>query len=894
MTKWFLPPQKLKRLLVLVLPLLTVIVAFPVSAAVAVTSVELDYQAARIAPAETLQLTASVLPLNATDKSVTWSSDNSSYATVSSSGLVTGVATGTANITVTTTDGARTATIPVSVGVGVTGVSLDKSSATVAVGYSGSPFVATVSPSNAVDKTLTWVSSDSSIVSVNGATLTAVAVGTARISAWTRDGMFLAEADLIVYIPVTGVTLDSAQVILMPSETMKLNETIAPVTATDKSVAWSSSNTSIATVSSSGLVTAVANGSATITVTSTDGSRTATAAVTVTRSVASVTLDQTSVVLTAGQTSTLVPTVLPSTASEKRVSWTSSASSIATVSPNGIVTAVSVGVATITATTTDGGFTATASIHVTTSQSVTGITLAQTTANIGLNDAIALQAQVAPSNASDKSVQWATSNSSVATVGSNGLVTGVAAGIVTITATTADGGFTATATINVAKVTSVSFDVVSMSIPRATSVAMTANVAPIEAANKTVNWTSTSTSVATVSAQGLIVAVSAGTSTIRATTVDGSFTTTLSLTVTAQTIPVDGAYFADATVNLIPNEQFAADGGVTPSNASNQNVTWTSLNTSIATVTSQGIVSAVSNGTTSIKIVSTDGSFEATMQVVVSTILVPTAPLITNVSSGINSLTITFVRINNSLFGNSISYVVTASSGGSSSSCLVASTATDSSCIISSLTSGVVYSISVTASNSAGTSAPTVSTATSADRTPAAIPTTTTLPPATTVAPPPPTTTTVPAPSVAAVPVKTISTWTAATVSAMAPETAATLTSTQVVALKPAAVAGLQGVQLDAMPAKAVAAITATQAKSLKPAAVANMGDAITQLAPRTLAALSISALKAAKSNEFVDNLTTKQIAALKATQVKALGLDKVKTLTAAQKKAVTAALKRK
>lgn len=173
-------------------------------------------------------------------------------------------------------------------------------------------------------------------------------------------------------------------------------------------------------------------------------------------------------------------------------------------------------------------------------------------------------------------------------------------------------------------------------------------------------------------------------------------------------------------------------------------------------------------------------------------------------------------------------------------------------------------------------------------------PSTSTYSTTTTTTTPPPPVITQPAPSVATVSTKTIATWTAATVSAMAPETAATLSASQVAALKPAAVAGLQGEQLDAMPAKAIAAITPTQAKSLKPAAIANMGDAITQLAPKTLAALSTSALKAAKNNGFLDDLTAKQIGALKASQVKVLGLDKVKTLTAAQKKAVTAALKRK
>jgi len=164
---------------------------------------------------------------------------------------------------------------------------------------------------------------------------------------------------------VTGVTLSSQSLTLNTGNTSTLTATVSPSNATNKNVTWSTSNSSVATVSSSGVVTAVGKGTANITVTTADGGYTATCSVTVNQPVTGVSLNVQSLALNTGDTSTLTATVSPSNANNKNVTWSTSNSSVATVS-NGVVTAVADGIATITVTTVDGGYTATCQVTVTT------------------------------------------------------------------------------------------------------------------------------------------------------------------------------------------------------------------------------------------------------------------------------------------------------------------------------------------------------------------------------------------------------------------------------------------------------------------------------------------------------------------------------------------------
>lgn len=169
--------------------------------------------------------------------------------------------------------------------------------------------------------------------------------------------------------------------------------------------------------------------------------------------VAGITLDKTTASVEEGKSLTLTATVTPDNATDKTVTWTTSDRSVATVDSTGVVTGIKAGTATITA--KAGEKTATCTVTVTAASTepevvpVTGVTLSQTAVTLDIDQSITLTATVAPENATNKAVTWASDKTDVATVDANGKVTAVAAGTANITVTTADGGKTATCAVTV-------------------------------------------------------------------------------------------------------------------------------------------------------------------------------------------------------------------------------------------------------------------------------------------------------------------------------------------------------------------------------------------------------------------------------------------------------------
>ena len=228
-------------------------------------------------------LNAIVSPDNALNRTVNWSSSAPSVAAVDENGSVTAVADGTATITVTTDDGGYNASCVVTVIQPVTGVTLAPDILSMKVSDEPAQLTANVLPAGASDKTVIWTSSAPSVAAVDdNGRVTAVADGTATVTVTTRDGGFTASCEVTVIQPVTGVRLEPSHLSLYVGCTpATLTATVLPAGASDKTVAWSSSDPSVADVDENGSVTAVGEGSAEITVTTRDGGFTASCTVNV-------------------------------------------------------------------------------------------------------------------------------------------------------------------------------------------------------------------------------------------------------------------------------------------------------------------------------------------------------------------------------------------------------------------------------------------------------------------------------------------------------------------------------------------------------------------------------------------------------------------------------------
>jgi uncharacterized protein YjdB len=307
------------------------------SSSVSVSSVSLSPTSTSLTVGGTQQLTAAIAPTNATNQVVSWSSSNTSVATVSSAGLVTAIAAGSATLTVTTQDGAKTATCYVTVN---SGGGTSKLTGTVI----GTPFDGYSPISNAFDGNTTtysenvttgaWAGLDlgsakqitsikfyprtswtgrmtngkfqgSNVSDFSSGVVDFYIIASQPSEGWnqvtitntssfryvrylTPTNGYLNVAEIEFYsgstenVAVTGVTVNPTSTSITVGSTQQLTATIVPSNATNQTVSWSSSNTSVATINSTGLVTAVAAGSAIITVNTQDGGKTATCALTIT------------------------------------------------------------------------------------------------------------------------------------------------------------------------------------------------------------------------------------------------------------------------------------------------------------------------------------------------------------------------------------------------------------------------------------------------------------------------------------------------------------------------------------------------------------------------------------------------------------------------------------
>lgn len=327
-----------------------------------------------------------------------------------------------------------------------------------------------------------------------------------------------------------------------------------------------------------------------------------------------------------GQKITIKATVSPSTATAPSLIWSSSDNTIATVDQSGNVEFLLVpGKVTVRADTVDGSRKY-ASYTFTVKQKVTGLSLSiggnpvpifdedsgiEIPTVVARTKRVTIKPTATPSNATLKTVTWKSSNTRIATVSTSGVVTGRSVGEVVITAKAKDGsGVTASCKVKViAKVSSISFGRVNQTLWVGEKRTIPVTVRPTNAEDKTLIWSSSNTNVATVdSGTGEITAVAGGTTYIKATSTDGSNRYNRILFTVKQ-------FVGSIVLNYTENSDLAVGrtlqlktNSVLPSTATNKAVTWTTSNSSIATVSSNGLVTRKASGEFTIYATAKDGS----------------------------------------------------------------------------------------------------------------------------------------------------------------------------------------------------------------------------------------------------------------------------------------------
>ncbi|MDE6553398.1 MAG: Ig-like domain-containing protein, partial [Muribaculaceae bacterium] len=440
-------------------------------------------------------------------------------------------------------------------------------------------------------------------VSADGV-VTALKAGSATITVASANGV-AATCEVTVaakIIPVAEVTLDRTSLELTEGDAATLTATVNPSDATDKTLTWTSSDSSVASVSATGEVKAQKAGSATIIVSSSNG-KTAKCEVTVNAKVievVSVTLDQTKLDLTEGDTATLTATVNPSDATDKTLTWTSSDASVASVSANGEVKALKPGTVTITVSSSNGK---TATCTVTVAKkiiAVTGIVLSNTELKLTEGESATLTAIVQPADATDKTLTWKSSDSSIATVSTTGEVKAIKAGTATITVSTTNGisaSCKVTVESGVIAVAEVKLDKTSLEMTEGDTATLTATVNPSNATDKTVTWTSTDSSVASVSANGEVKAQKAGSTTIIASSSNGK-TSKCEVTVNAKVIRMERILLDVEELSLEKGSTHQFTATVYPAETTSPELEWWSDDEGIAKVDRSGLVTMIGEGST--------------------------------------------------------------------------------------------------------------------------------------------------------------------------------------------------------------------------------------------------------------------------------------------------------
>lgn len=522
--------------------------------------------------------------------------------------LISGVTGGNATITVVSEDGLYIATADFYVTEGVTSIELDNTNVTAQMALQKFQLTATVLPAmDGVDTSVTWASLDPSVLTVDqNGLVTFVGPGETYVSATSNaDTTKVAYCKFLITQQVEQIKMDFDKVTLSVGDEYRLTAVISPANATNKNVKWSSSNPNVVTVDDNGMLKAIGSGSATVIVQTEDGGYIDMTNVTVLQPVSSITLSQTEMSVKKGTVFWLNATITPDTADNKKVTWSSSDTSLATVDPDGKVTTLAVGTVTISCVSEDNGTVAYCVVEIT--EPVTGLNLNAYYQEMVAGTKFVLLPTVLPIDAPNKDVTFVSSDPTVATVDENGVVTALVGGTCEIIVTTVESNLKATCTISVKEyVESIEISGNPERLNVGESVTLVATVGTETASNKAVIWTSSNPTIATVDQNGKVTGHTPGNVVITATAADGGG---VSDSVIIKVInPVTSITLDKSKITMYVGDTVNIQATVNPANATIKELEWYSDDDNIAKVYSDGDVVGIAPGRTVVYAKSTDGN----------------------------------------------------------------------------------------------------------------------------------------------------------------------------------------------------------------------------------------------------------------------------------------------
>ncbi len=403
---------------------------------VPVSSIALDETTKTMYSGQITRLGYTILPTNASNAAVTWTSTNTSVATVDATGLVTAKGVGSTVIILRSVDKGLSVYCTITVKRVATGLKLDASTLELEAGKSYT-FKPTISPADSTDATILWESSDTKVamVDANGK-VTGKAAGQTVIMAKLASGG-TAYCKVTVTQPATGLILNFSEKTVYVGDKFGMTASVKPSTATQLGVKWESSNEKVATITEKGEVTALAGGVTIITATTLDGGYVANCVLTVREAVSKITINYQTYYLGIGKFAYLEATVSTPNATNQNVVWSSSNEDVVTVNQKGKITGHKLGTATITAMALDGSeVEATCEVRVVIPAS--SVTVNYNTVALLVGQTKKIKATIKPDNVTFKTAKWTTSDDSIAIVDDDGIIIAKKAGAATITAEARD------------------------------------------------------------------------------------------------------------------------------------------------------------------------------------------------------------------------------------------------------------------------------------------------------------------------------------------------------------------------------------------------------------------------------------------------------------------------